>query len=656
MRTVTFIFALSFLTTLGWRVHSTLSDWTTSLRVDLSPITKTISIIESQSFKQKENVFVAEIQDDSNYFSKIESKIAKEIKVTKKKVFQTLKVVALKVQKQKFGLPENKFENLQYKINYKEQVTYQYIAFVYKTEKENLIATKDADQIEQVVKMAAAKSQAAPEKTSPGISNDELEEDIEIFEYSQPDVVVNPLMNTQKTDISQNVDQAIKREMKQTEGKPAVKGSGSMGPAISQVVTKTEAPKIKIDFTPESQTAPVGPLAMNNSNPRPTTSTIKSENNLVSTHEILLRTGRVDFTGSEMSIQRFELIPFDDENEILSSDSEGILKLQMREGQSRLVSVRSEGHLATNFKASVETSETMIPMIAQTEFENILNRFKLSGEGAFLAVQLDDEIKNVELDKPIEAKLFLDRDFKIVAQDKNPQFVLFIGVAPGNTMIGYDFSNQKKINKIIYLTENEVYFENEEFSRNANYNFSLYSKELMSQGKTALNVNSETVASFNDHQESKKLTLNAYGFKDIVSVRNETNYFELRLSDLNLFFTAANNAEIELPSKTYYNEILSQFNLSKLQESCVVQLNLNKSKKLDQLKFNGRSYQGFENIELLALDDDGSLGSEVSDTTRKIFLTGNAQGVMNLKLKYTDSTTDYLQTYCSPGIYLVEHL
>lgn len=666
MRTVTFIFALSFLTTLGWKVHSTLTDWTTPTRVDLSSISKAIRIVESQSINQKEN----ELQiSEENFFAKIEKQIDQQIKITKVKIAKKNAIlknknklasykidnIKFKSEKQKFGLPENKFENIKYSINYHES-EYHYVAFEFnpalKLDNKVVVAEKI---VEQEVKTIAAKSIEAKneQQYTDKELGDEFEEDIKIFEYSKNEPVekvgsiepapvaeINPLMSTQKADLSVNVAKAIQREMGQT--------------PINQVVK----PKININI--DGDTGSMGPLALNasvqNSNPLKDDGK-KTENNFVSTHEISLQAGGVDFTSREMSIQNYEMIPFDDENEITSSDSEGLLKLKIAEGQTRLVSFRSEGYLTTNMKVNSDSADSIVPMLEKEEFEKLLNKFRLHGEGSFLLVQLDDEIKNIELDKPSEAKLFLDKDFKIAAKENNPQFVLFIGVAPGNTMIGYDFSkDNKKINKIVYLTEDELYFENEGFDRKPNYNFSLYTKELMGNGKTALNVNSEAIASFNDNQESKKLTLNSYGFKDIISAKNEANYFELRLPDHNLFFTASNGDEIELPSKTYLNEILAQFNLNSLKESCVIQINMDNGKKLEQLKFNGRSYQGFENVELLALDNDGSLGSEVTDTTKKVFLSGNAQGVINLKFKYTDETFDYHQTYCSPGIYLVEHL
>lgn len=677
MRMVTFIFALSFLTTLGWRVHSTLTDWSTPLQFSLSPIHKLVNAVSSQHINQKEMI-VASDTDIKNYLSNIDTSLNKQIVVAKRTIKKTpllastrkinsvakvaqFKIKEIKSEKTKFGLPENPFETIEYKIHYKEQ-TYDYIAFEFKHPRQN------TESIEQVVSTQMAKSESVAEtkkETDPVLEED----DVKVFEYSDNDQVAkveeNPLVSTQKTDVSQNVDRAIQREMLQnpsvnatkTQEKSAVRMvAGSIGPQVEQ---KKALIPFNISPINEQTAAPIEPnrqtVAMND----PIKSAEKSNEsgkNLVSTQEIQIQAERVDFSGKEVSIQRFEVIPFDDENEIISADSEGMIKMNMGEAQSRLISLRAEGYLTTDIKISSDNPDMSVPMLAQEELELLLNRYKLHGEGAYLAVQLDDEIKNVVLDKPYESKVFLDNHFKIVAQDKAPQFVLFIGIAPGNTMIGYDFSNDKKINKIVYLSESELYVDNEGFEKKTDFEYSLYTKELMGQGKTPLNVSGDLVASFNDNQTSKKSTLNSYEFKDLVTSKNEANYFELRLPEHNIFFTARDRSEIELPSKTYYNEILAQFNLDQLKESCVVQLNLNNQKKIDLLKFNGRSYQGFENIDLIALDNDGSLGSEVSDTTKKIFLSGNAQGVINLKLKYTDGTIDYEQTYCSPGIYLVEQL
>ena len=41
---------------------------------------------------------------------------------------------------------------------------------------------------------------------------------------------------------------------------------------------------------------------------------------------------------------------------------------------------------------------------------------------------------------------------------------------------------------------------------------------------------------------------------------------------------------------------------------------------------------------------------------KKIFILGEEQGIINAKIKYTDGSEDYLQSYCSNSTYLVEQL
>ena len=71
--------------------------------------------------------------------------------------------------------------------------------------------------------------------------------------------------------------------------------------------------------------------------------------------------------------------------------------------------------------------------------------------------------------------------------------------------------------------------------------------------------------------------------------------------------------------------------------------------------FKINSYEKIKSVGP-SLDEDGKFYDDLSYNSRKIFLLGEKQGVINIKVQYTDNSIDTLQSYCSKDTYLVEQL
>jgi hypothetical protein len=61
-------------------------------------------------------------------------------------------------------------------------------------------------------------------------------------------------------------------------------------------------------------------------------------------------------------------------------------------------------------------------------------------------------------------------------------------------------------------------------------------------------------------------------------------------------------------------------------------------------------------LDRFYLEKNGSLSEEETPLSTKLFILGDQQGIINVKVEYQDKTTDYLQTFCSPETYLLEQL
>ena len=103
--------------------------------------------------------------------------------------------------------------------------------------------------------------------------------------------------------------------------------------------------------------------------------------------------------------------------------------------------------------------------------------------------------------------------------------------------------------------------------------------------------------------------------------------------------------------------VLDSFNLESLDKRCLIQINL-KNAPLEVL-IDGDSSFGPIDLETQFLDKEGVFESDVenlNELTDQIFILGDLQGIINLRINYINGQADTLQTICSADDYLIEQL
>ncbi len=129
-------------------------------------------------------------------------------------------------------------------------------------------------------------------------------------------------------------------------------------------------------------------------------------------------------------------------------------------------------------------------------------------------------------------------------------------------------------------------------------------------------------------------------------------YFERRHVKESIFVGTWSNSPLIIPSEGYIRYVLDQFDING--NECLVQLNL--SKPIQRAVYSSKNDE-YQNIpKALYLDRDGKFYESSSDETNRIFLMGQKQGIMNIKLDYIDGSSQFIQSYCSNNTYLVEQL
>ena len=103
--------------------------------------------------------------------------------------------------------------------------------------------------------------------------------------------------------------------------------------------------------------------------------------------------------------------------------------------------------------------------------------------------------------------------------------------------------------------------------------------------------------------------------------------------------------------------VLDSFNLENLDKRCMIQVNLKNAPS--EVFIDGDSSLGPIALETRFLDKEGIFESEVenlNELTDQIFILGDHQGTIYIRINYINGQTDTLQTICSADDYLIEQL
>ena len=361
-------------------------------------------------------------------------------------------------------------------------------------------------------------------------------------------------------------------------------------------------------------------------------------------------------------IKNFELKFIDDQNEILQDYGEGSISFSSKvygEMNTRRIQVSARSHVTTSMDLVIENGkiDVNIPLLERKKFSNIVTSQNANDLGANILVELDQSTEDVEIDVKTKysKKIFLDEYFRVVNRnDSSYNYILFIGVDVGNTIIYFKRTNNKITNKIINLVDGEIYYEPNFYAEIKNESFKMYEESLLSKCKPILNISANEISSWSYEGSITKKSLNLVEVTNMVYPLGTRKYYELSHLEESVFLGRWNNEYALIPSEEYIQFIMNNFNIGNSAAQCVVQINL--SKKAKRINYEGLSSDGIMPIEMSILDEDGTFYTDFSENSEKIFLLGEAQGQININLEYLDGTKEYLQSYCSESTYLIEQL
>ena len=353
----------------------------------------------------------------------------------------------------------------------------------------------------------------------------------------------------------------------------------------------------------------------------------------------------------------FEFVPDYDRADRMDDQSSGEIKLGYSlAGDATTITgvVQAYGLIPTRVELNLTSKVLNIPMLSEVGIQKFLSKKETGVTGNLLMVAVDSNITDVEIDSDYQYKVFFSDKFKMLKSRENASFILFLGVKTGNTLIRYLLENKESAQKIVYVGDGEMYFEDPTFVSTQREIYTFTTRSLLGKKVKELNINAEDVSFFGTKITTKKKALNAYEIKVPELVDNSRKYLEFKNTGSSLFVGTKNRLDLEIPGNDFIARVMQANQLSELGERCMVQLNL--VKDIRDIKVSGKNKAGEMFAETSFLDNDGNFSRDNSELSEKVFITGDLEGIFNVRLDYTDGSTDFLKTFCSEGAYLIEQL
>ena len=353
----------------------------------------------------------------------------------------------------------------------------------------------------------------------------------------------------------------------------------------------------------------------------------------------------------------FEFVPDYDRAERMDDQASGEIKLGYSlSGDVATMTgvVQAHGLIPTRVELNLLTKGMNIPLLSEVGIQKFLSKKQTEVTGNLLMVAVDPSITDVEIDSDYQYKLFFSDKFKMLETKENASYILFLGVKTGNTLLRYLLENKESAQKIVYVGDGEMYFEDPDFVSTQREIYTFTTRSLLGKKVKELNINGTDVSFFGTKVTAKKKALNAYEIKVPELVDNSRKYLEFKHTGSSLFVGTKNTKDIEIPGNDFIARVMQANQLSELGERCMVQLNL--TKDIRDIKVSGKNRSGEMFAETSFLDNDGNFSRDNSELAEKVFVTGDLEGIFSVRLDYADGSTDFLKTFCSEGSYLIEQL
>lgn len=593
----------------------------------------------------------------SDEASRVEDLIKSQIKVTKKNIFKPeIKIIEKRENKKLEELPRSKKKE----INNREMIE----LYAFNTEK--MIANKhEAIKLSVEVGFATQDLVAMEENKTEELraysSEATMPDSDEIVFYDNPKSiervggqVVSNITSAKifNLPISDVVKRAIKREIRHEESQVKTEKKRS---SKSKELSLDEDQEIVVTDYTNNKASGVEKIE---DNKKTTSSALSAEAEMPSKGKYLLEAEKVDlYQKKSERLIGYEFIPDYNRDERINDNNSGQITIGFTEDLAENVMsgiVNGKNIIPTRYEIDLNTQKNAVPVLDEEGVQKFLEDKKLQIEGSIVLVARNESIHDTELDTQYQSKIYLDSNLEVSVEPVDAKYIMFLGIAPGNFVIRYLLDSNESAQKIAYVGDGEMFYDDSSFIEKSREVYSLSQRNIMSTKLKELDIKEENFVLWDQNVISKKRAVNAYEISHPVRVDSERSYFRIRDRQGDIYVGVSSDKEIEVPNYEFIEIVKEKFNINSLEGKCLVQLNI--KKELASISVGGKNKLGEMYIETLFLDKEGSFLVEDQGLSEKIFILGDMEGVVSAKLEYANGSVQNLKSLCAENNFMIEQL
>jgi hypothetical protein len=307
----------------------------------------------------------------------------------------------------------------------------------------------------------------------------------------------------------------------------------------------------------------------------------------------------------------------------------------------------------SNFKQLVLT-------MTEKDFQKIYEDNSIAPDSGVLIINMNDKVLNIDLDRNYKYKKMFNKSGEVTEVVADAKYLLIAGVDAGPVTLSYQLENGWALDMIGVRSQSLTYL-NPEFINEQQGVATFLLQDTLSSKSRPLELGTNSIKSFDKYEEITQVTYNQFNFKNNYSIKGYRNYRQVIYSRNGVFSAHQfeddqSLNEILLPSQEFKRVVSDYLSANEEDGQCIIQVN-NMDNRLESISVQQVNFRNeFEPSATMSLDEEGTFSSEISASTKNIFLNSDTPGTIHLKLNYLDGKTRYLNTFCIKGTYLVEHL
>lgn len=374
--------------------------------------------------------------------------------------------------------------------------------------------------------------------------------------------------------------------------------------------------------------------------------------------DVIVLSGNIN--GGAGEIEAVEFTNLADENNILHGDK-GRLSFEYLLNQSvqTLSGIfTAPNHVRTRVDLPLEigTFGSLVPLMTIDSMDKFLRSKNIAAAGGFIMVDLDQQIIDVEIDRPYQLKIYLDANLKVAEADESARFAMFLGVAPGNVMLRYLSHRRDIASRVALVVADEILYDLPVLGQQQTHSFGLFEMESLSLSPRELTVSGRSIRPFNQKNTAIQDSLNYYSLEYASNVIGTRRYKEIDHLGTTFYVGHSLAEKIVIPGQGFLNEVLAFHQIDRLERECLVQVNLPSEREVYSMKMLGEGGLGSMVLDESYLNRDGTVSLEATEFSTHAFVVGDIQGRIHMRVDYLDGSVDFISSYCAAGAYLVEQL